>query len=714
MATCAGHTKSSLVRLVALFLLLALVAARASAGNVKLAWDPPTGPVPAGYKVYYGPAAGNYPSSVDVGSTTSYTVSGLTEGATYHFAAADYDVSHTESGFSNDVSAMVPYSTPVASFSASTTTGAAPLALNFLNASTGTITSYAWSFGDGTTSTAASPSHVYAAAGVYTVSLTVTGPGGSNAKTKANYITVSATTDITPPTTPGNPVATPVGSTAINLTWTASTDNVGVTGYLVERCQGATCTTFAQIGAPTGTSYSNSGLSPSATYRYRVRARDAAGNISAYSAIVSATTTTATADTTPPTVSIASPTGGSTVSGTVPVSVTATDNLGVTKVELRVNGTTLASDTVAPYQFSWDSTKVANGSATLTAVAYDAVGHSTVSAGVALNVSNTAGAKLSAVWVEDAVPVGATLGGNESWSWVSSNPAPYSGALTHQSALFSGLHQHYFTNATAKLSVAVGDTLFAYVYLDPANPPSEVMLQWNDGSWEHRAYWGVDLVGFGTNGTGSRRYMGPLPAPGQWVRLAAPASQVGLEGHTLTGMAYTLYNGRATWDYAGKVSATAAVWVEDAVPVGATLGGNESWSWVSSNPAPYSGALTHQSALFSGLHQHYFTNATAKLSVAVGDTLFAYVYLDPANPPSEVMLQWNDGSWEHRAYWGADLVGFGTNGTGSRRYMGPLPAPGQWVRLAAPASQVGLEGHTLTGMAYTLYNGRATWDYAGK
>ena len=137
------------------------------------------------------------------------------------------------------------------------------------------------------------------------------------------------------------------------------------------------------------------------------------------------------------------------------------------------------------------------------------------------------------------------------------------------------------------------------------------------------------------------------------------------------------------------------VWVEDAVPAGAAVGGiGEGWSWVSSNPAPFSGALAHQSALLSGLHQHYFINATAGLSVAVGDTLFAYVYLDPANPPSEMMLHWNDGTWEHAAYWGANLIGWGTDGTASRRYMGPLPAAGQWVRLAVPASQVGLEGRT--------------------
>jgi len=163
-----------------------------------LSWNPVASPSLSGYMVYYGPAAGNYPSKIDVGNTTTRTVTSLVEGATYHFAVTAYDGSHAESGFSNDVAASVPYSTPVAQFTASTTSGVAPLALNFLNTSTGTITSYGWNFGDGTTSTAASPSHVYAAAGVYTVSLTVTGPGGTNTQTRNSYVTVSVSASPAP------------------------------------------------------------------------------------------------------------------------------------------------------------------------------------------------------------------------------------------------------------------------------------------------------------------------------------------------------------------------------------------------------------------------------------------------------------------------------------------------------------------------------------
>lgn len=87
--------------------------------------------------------------------------------------------------------------------------------------------------------------------------------------------------DTIPPTVPTNLTAT-VSGTQINLSWTASTDNVGVTGYLLERCQGAGCSNFAQIATPTTTTYSDIGLGAGG-YSYRVRGTDAAGNLSSYS-----------------------------------------------------------------------------------------------------------------------------------------------------------------------------------------------------------------------------------------------------------------------------------------------------------------------------------------------------------------------------------------------------------------------------------------------
>src|SRR5882762_8261535 len=92
------------------------------------------------------------------------------------------------------------------------------------------------------------------------------------------------------PTVPNGLTATGVSSSQINLAWTASTDNVGVTAYLIERCQGSGCTSFAQVGTSTSTGYSDTALAASTTYLYRVRATDAAGNTSGYSATASATT----------------------------------------------------------------------------------------------------------------------------------------------------------------------------------------------------------------------------------------------------------------------------------------------------------------------------------------------------------------------------------------------------------------------------------------
>ncbi len=163
------------------------------------------------------------------------------------------------------------------------------------------------------------------------------------------------------------------------------------------------------------------------------------------------------------------------------------------------------------------------------------------------------------------------------------------------------------------------------------------------------------------------------------------------------------------------------VWVEDDIPTGGVCASDPPdvcpWNKVSSNPAPYSGSYAFQSGIGGAGHQMYFDNATNLMSVDAGDTLFAYVYIDPANPPTEVMLQWNiGGDWTHRAYWGANMLNWSPSGTaGNYPMSASIPATGQWVRLAVPASAVGITGPVVVrGMAFTLYGGRATWDHAGR
>jgi hypothetical protein len=85
------------------------------------------------------------------------------------------------------------------------------------------------------------------------------------------------------------------------------------------------------------------------------------------------------------------------------------------------------------------------------------------------------------------------------------------------------------------------------------------MQCWNDGCWEHRAYWGEDAIDWGASQTSGRHDMGDLPPPGQWVRLEVPASLMKLEGGTLKGMAFVLVDGRATWDLVGRNAAGASL-----------------------------------------------------------------------------------------------------------------------------------------------------------
>ena len=201
--------------------------------------------------------------------------------------------------------------------------------------------------------------------------------------------------DTTSPSTPTNLTATTISSSQINLSWTASTDNVGVTGYRVERCQGTSCTNFVQVTTPTSNNYSDTGLSANTTYSYRVRAVDASGNLSSYSSITNATTQSIpVSDIIPPTISLTAPLGGITVSGTVNMTATASDNVGVSIVEFYVDGILKGSDILSPHEYSWDTTNEGthpcNGTHThsLTTRAYDAANNVGISSPITVNMND--------------------------------------------------------------------------------------------------------------------------------------------------------------------------------------------------------------------------------------------------------------------------------------------------------------------------------------
>lgn len=150
------------------------------------------------------------------------------------------------------------------------------------------------------------------------------------------------TSDTEPPTTPSDLTATPVSSTRIDLSWTASTDNVEVIAYRIYRGG-------VEIATTPSNSYSDTGVSPSATYTYTVVARDGAGNVSGLSNEASATTPAAP-DTQPPTV----PTGlTATVISSTEIDLSwapSTDNVGVTEYIIYRNGTKIGTTAGTSYQ----------------------------------------------------------------------------------------------------------------------------------------------------------------------------------------------------------------------------------------------------------------------------------------------------------------------------------------------------------------------------
>ena len=197
----------------------------------------------------------------------------------------------------------------------------------------------------------------------------------------------SGSSDTTPPSTPTNLSATAVSSSQINLTWTAATDNVGVTGYNIYR--GGT-----KIGTSATNSYSDTGLSASTQYSYTVSASDAAGNTSAQSSSASATTQ-AGADTTPPVITISAP-SGQLAANTTSTTLSVTTNEAATCAWSNTAGSAFASmttfSTTGGTTHSTTLTGLSNGSSYTTYVkCKDTAGNISTDSSTAYSVASGGG-----------------------------------------------------------------------------------------------------------------------------------------------------------------------------------------------------------------------------------------------------------------------------------------------------------------------------------
>ena len=210
-----------------------------------------------------------------------------------------------------------------------------------------------------------------------------------------------------------------------------------------------------------------------------------------------------------------------------------------------------------------------------------------------------------------------------------------------------------------------------------------------------------------------------LPSPEQTQQLAdLDAARQGLEKSLADALAAVVYVDPATLDPKPEPERLETVWLDDEFPPGAAVqsGSGHATAWLTGDAV--AGVLSGQRSLertASGIGQDYYESGAAEIIVRPDEEIFAHVWLDPANPPKSVMIQFNTGAWNHRAVWGEpNVIPWGELGKPSRHHAGPLPETGRWVRLAVPAKAMGLEpGMKLKGFALTQFDGHTRWDLVG-
>jgi thermitase len=239
------------------------------------------------------------------------------------------------------------------------------------------------------------------------------------------------------------------------------------------------------------------------------------GRVNAAAGVQAALSRLAKVDTQAPSAALTAPLAGETVSGLVSVNMAASDNVGVIRADLKVNGTVVATDTTAPFGFSWDSAGVANGSATLTVVAYDAAGNAGASPSVVVNVANAV--KAISNWTRCASEGNACnfsgtrqvrYGANNSYAFVTA-----SNTVACSNAVFGD--PMYGVVKTCDY----GDAIVTTTAPAPAPAPAPVVETWANCGVEgaNCTFTGTRTVRYGANGIYATKVVNGSTACANWV-----------------------------------------------------------------------------------------------------------------------------------------------------------------------------------------------------
>lgn len=221
----------------------------------------------------------------------------------------------------------------------------------------------------------------------YSVSVKAKDAAGnlSNASTTLQVTTLAAL-DTQAPSVPSNLTSSNLTYNGVTISWTASTDNVGVDAYEVSMNNTVMTSTL------TGVTYNATGLSASTPYAFKVRAKDVAGNWSGYSTVLNVTTPVAP-DTQAPVASITTPSPSASLSGTTPITVSASDNVALDHVDFYRTtntqiGSVVATGVSGNFTYQWNTSSVSNNTYGLYAKVYDTSGNVTTTSTVSIAVNN--------------------------------------------------------------------------------------------------------------------------------------------------------------------------------------------------------------------------------------------------------------------------------------------------------------------------------------
>jgi hypothetical protein len=425
------------------------------AATLTISWNRNPEAEVTGYKLSWGTASQQYATTIDAGDAVSYVFTGADPTLRYYFAVQAYDAGGLLSGYSTEVSWAASTAAPLVSITTpvggTTVSGSIPVTAS-ASAEVGmvgvqfTLDGQALGAEDTIEPYSVSWNTAGAANGSHTLTAIARDAAGN--RTTSAPVSVTVDNDTTPPVISAVTwrAITPSGAT---VTWTTNEASDSQVDFGLTTAYGSTSALNGAL--VTAHTVSLTGLAGGTTYHVRVRSRDAAGNLS-----VSGDVMPTTPDGAAPLVSITAPVGGTTVSGSIPVAASASDDVGVVGVQFTLDGEALgAEDTTGPYSASWNTAGAANGSHTLTAVARDAAGNRTTSAPVTVTVNNdTTPPVISAVTWRTVTPSGATV----TWTTNEASDSQVDFGLTTAYGSTSALDGALVTAHTVSLTGLTGGT----------------------------------------------------------------------------------------------------------------------------------------------------------------------------------------------------------------------------------------------------------------